>query len=111
MPLEVYLFHESHDICALNKGQPPVVAAITTICPWREGVKEIEVEMEEVEKVKVGDVDKGELDDLTVYVEVGLQREGDKGDVWQRGCLAAGREERRQVMAPVLASNNKKKTD
>jgi hypothetical protein len=30
-----------------------VVAAITTICPWREGVKEIEVEMEEVEKVKV----------------------------------------------------------
>ena len=46
MPLEVYLFHESHDICALNKGQPPVVAAITTICPWREGVKEIEVEME-----------------------------------------------------------------
>ena len=83
MPLEVYLFHESHDICALNKGQPPVVAAITTICPWREGVKEIEVEMEEVEKVKVGDVDKGELDDLTVYVEVGLQREGDKGDVWQ----------------------------
>ena len=45
MPLEVYLFHESHDICALNKGQPPVVAAITTICPWREGVKEIEVEM------------------------------------------------------------------
>jgi hypothetical protein len=41
--------------------------------------------------VKVGGVDNGELDDLTVYVEVGLQREGDKGDGWQRGCLAAGR--------------------